>query len=112
MIRLLTGAIFAIFLIVLFMALHLGGRPPGLRPLQLLMVWLLIPFLLLPVNEGIDLDDLAEIHHRNAVADMTHDAQVVRDEQRHLYEPGGVSQRPVRACCRLGDASPVRPVRS
>ena len=32
-----------------------------------------------------DLDDLAEIHHRNAVGDMPHDRQIVSDEK--IREP-------------------------
>ena len=30
---------------------------------------------------GSDLDDAAEIHHRDAVADVPHDREIVRDEQ-------------------------------
>ena len=28
-----------------------------------------------------DLDDLAEVHHRDPVADVAHDREVVRDEE-------------------------------
>ena len=37
-----------------------------------------------PLHErvaGAELDDLAEVHHRDAMGDVLHDAQIVRDEQ-------------------------------
>ena len=33
------------------------------------------------MSGGADLDDLAEVHHRHAVADVLDDGQVVGDEQ-------------------------------
>ena len=45
-----------------------------------------------------DLDDLAEVHHRDAVADVLHDRQVVGDEQVRQPEPLAQVLSRLRTC--------------